>query len=106
MMTCPRCRGLLRLDDDGLLVCRACGRVANPPPLMLVDKWPGGVQPPPQKPKPRSGNHEAKPPRPTRWDAENRGAWTSRRVVVEKPDGKTFVAPTRVSTRGGLLGET
>lgn len=32
-MTCPRCRGLLRRDDDGVLVCWACGRATGLPPF-------------------------------------------------------------------------
>lgn len=36
-MTCSRCRGLLRRDEDGLLVCRICGHLAGPrPPLPLA----------------------------------------------------------------------
>ena len=65
-MTCGRCHGLLRADEDGVQVCVMCARPHNPPPVGPVDKakWPGGVQPAPVAPKPRSGDHNATPPLP------------------------------------------
>lgn len=108
-MTCPRCRGLLLRDGEGLLVCSACTRVANPPPIGPVEKWPGGVQPAPTPPKPKFGNHAAKPPAPSHvWhEALTPSQWrrlmaakemVRRPAVGPKSKGKTHVAPTR----GGL----
>ena len=67
-MTCPKCRtrSARAVGSDGFFTCGTCGAEINPPPVGPVDKakWPGGVQPAPVAPKPRSGDHNATPPLP------------------------------------------
>lgn len=105
VMTCPRCHGLLHRDDDGLLWCWACSRVANAPPLMPVDLWRGGPQPAPLERKERSGNHGPRKPVPPYPVREDDTSWASitkkaqatyreqlRRIVVGKATGKQSVA--------------
>lgn len=99
---------MLRRDESGpepwLFVCVACGREADPPPIMPVDKWPGGVQPAIYVPKPRYGNHRAKPPSPDHvWrETFTPSQWrrlmatkeaVRRPAVGPKSKGKTYVAP-------------
>ena len=111
MTPCPRCRGLLRLDEDGIQVCRACSYPVSVPPVYPGSSWPNGVQPAPIAVKPRSGNREPvrrrgpdivlsqkAPKPPTPMQAVYREQL--RRVVVGgKADGKRHVAP-----RGGIAG--
>ena len=79
LVGCVHCGGFLRRDDDGGLACWACGRVANPPPIVPDSRWPVGGQPPPRPPLPKFGDHKAVFPPATShpWRAESGAHWAN-----------------------------
>ena len=111
---CRRCGGLLRLDADlSALVCWACGRVANPPTIVPDKRWPGGLQPPPRPPSPKSGNPQAVfPPAPSHpWREESGAHWANTEAAQltlaalrrrQKAMGRKSKGKQRVAPVGGL----
>ena len=107
-MTCARCSGLLRPDDDGIQVCRACSYPASVPPVYPAPWWPGGVQPASRPYKPHSGGNGGTPPPGEAWGRthtvklseaqirqreEKRSQMWKKATLGPKATGKTWIAP-------------